>query len=106
MARPGQGGDLPEGFREAHSKENASSDDASQFRTKQEYVDLYRSVRASTIKVLDSLSDDDLAAPGPESFRSMFPLVLDLFNLIATHPLMHAGQFVVVRRQLGKPILI
>jgi hypothetical protein len=28
------------------------------------------------------------------------------FSLIATHPMMHAGQFVVVRRQLGKPILM
>jgi hypothetical protein len=106
MIRPGQGGDLPAGFREAHSKDNTASDDASQFRTKQEYLDLYRSVRESTLKVLDGATDDDLAAPGPEAFRNVFPRVLDLFNLIATHPLMHAGQFVVVRRQLGKPILI
>lgn len=106
MVRPGQGGELPAGFKEAHAKDNTGSDDASQFCTKQEYLDLYRKVREQSVKVLDTLSDDDLAAPGPEAFRNVFPRVLDLFNLIGTHPLMHAGQFVVVRRQLGKPVVI
>jgi hypothetical protein len=52
------------------------------------------------------LPEERLAEPGPEAFRNVFPTMLDLWNLIGTHPLMHAGQFVVVRRQLGKPILI
>jgi hypothetical protein len=106
MVRPGQGGTLPEGFREVHAKENTGSDDPAQFRTKQEYLDLYRSVREQTLKVLDDVTDEELAAPGPEAFRSVFPRVLDMFNLIGTHPLMHAGQFAVVRRQLGKPVVI
>ncbi|HMO87283.1 MAG TPA: DinB family protein, partial [Lacipirellulaceae bacterium] len=42
MARSGEGGQLPAGFREAHAKGNAGSDDPAQFRTKQEYIDLYR----------------------------------------------------------------
>jgi hypothetical protein len=29
-----------------------------------------------------------------------------MFILIATHPMMHAGQFVPVRRALGKPVAI
>ncbi len=106
MVCPGQGGELPAGFREAHSKENTGSDDAAQFKSKQEYLDLYKQVRAKTVAALDALPDEALGAPGPENFRNVFPRVLDLFNLIATHPLMHAGQFVVVRRQLGKPIVI
>ena len=106
MMRPGQGAPLPEGFREAHAKENTGSDDPAQFRTKQEYLDLYHRVREQTLKVLDTMTDDDLAAAGPEAFRNVFPRVLDMFNLIGTHPLMHAGQFAVVRRQLGKPVVI
>jgi hypothetical protein len=106
MVCPGQGAELPEGFREAHAKENIGNDDASQFRTKQEYIDLYRAVRAKTLEALDTLPEERLAEPGPEAFRNVFPRVLDVWNLIGTHPLMHAGQFVVVRRQLGKPILI
>jgi hypothetical protein len=30
----------------------------------------------------------------------------DMFALIASHAMMHPGQFVMVRRQLGKPILM
>ena len=41
-----------------------------------------------------------LDAPSPESFREYFPTVGQMFTLIGTHPMMHAGQFVVVRRQL------
>jgi hypothetical protein len=63
-------------------------------------------VREQTLKVVDTLTDEELGAPGPENFRSVFPRVLDMVNLIGTHPLMHAGQFAVVRRQLGKPVLI
>ena len=55
---------------------------------------------------LAALPDEKLDAPGPERMRPNFPTVGDLFTLIATHPLMHAGQFAVVRRQLGKPVVI
>lgn len=97
---------LPSGFKEAHAKDNAGSDDPAQFHSIREYLDLYKQVRDNTLATLEATSDEELNAPGPEAFRAVFPRVLDLYNLVATHPLMHAGQFVVVRRQLGKPILI
>ena len=65
--RPGQGAELPAGFADVHAKDNTGSDDPAQFRTKQEYLDLYQQVRAKSLTVLDSLTDDDLAAPGPEN---------------------------------------
>lgn len=105
-ACPGQGAALPAGFAEAHAKENSGCDDAAQFKTKQEYLDLYKIVRASTMAALDGFSDADLDGPTPERMRAFFPKVGEYFMLIATHPLMHAGQFVVVRRKLGKPILM
>ncbi len=105
-ACPGQGAPLPAGFAEAHAKENSGSDNASQFKTKQEYLDLYKSVRASTMAALDGFSDDQLDGPTPERMRAFFPKVGEYFTLIATHPMMHAGQFVVVRRKLGKPVLM
>lgn len=106
MVCPGQGAELPTGFAETHSKANTASDDPAQFRTKQEYLDLYKQVREKSIAALDALPEEALAGPGPENFRKVIPRVLDLFNLIGTHPLVHAGQFVVVRRQLGKPVVI
>jgi hypothetical protein len=103
---PGKGGKLPEGFTAAYSKEAREVDDPAKFHTKKEYEDLFAKVRAATVAALQELPDAQLDAPGPEMFRKRFPRVGDLFNLIATHPLMHAGQFVIVRRQLGKPIVI
>ncbi|MCP4191259.1 MAG: DinB family protein [Planctomycetaceae bacterium] len=103
---PGQGAVLPDGFAERHSKETCASDDASSFLTKQEYTDLYQKVRASTLVALEELPDADLDLPSPEWIREKFPSVGHLFALIGCHPMMHVGQFAIVRRELGKPVLI
>ncbi len=102
---PGAAPELPAGFADQHKKENAGSDDASKFCTKQQYTDLFDKVRAATLAALDKLPEADLDQPGPEQMRSFCPTVGSMFNLIATHPMMHAGQFVPVRRALGKPVL-
>jgi uncharacterized damage-inducible protein DinB len=106
MISSAPGASLPAGFAEKHSKENAQSDNPADFCSKQTYLDLYQQVRQASLAALDQMSDQDLDQPAPENFRSMFPNVGYMFTLIATHPLMHAGQYVVVRRQLGKPVLI
>jgi hypothetical protein len=97
---------LPEGFAEAHSKEQTGNDDPSAFQSKKEYQSLHEQVRSATLAALDAYPASDLDKPAPESFRSFCPTMGDMFVLIATHPMMHAGQFAVVRRQLGKPILM
>jgi uncharacterized damage-inducible protein DinB len=106
MVAPGQGGELPAGFAEAHSKDQKDNDNPAAFRTKEEYLDLYQQVRAASLQALDALPEERLDEPGPERMRSMFPTIASFFVLIGTHPLMHAGQFVPVRRELGKPVLI
>lgn len=106
MVCPGSAAELPEGFAEKHSKETVGEDDPAKFCTKQEYLDLIEKVHAATLAALAKLSDDDLDKPGPEHFAQMFPTVGHLFVLIATHGMMHAGQFVPVRRKLGKPVLM
>jgi uncharacterized damage-inducible protein DinB len=103
---PGKAAELPEDFASQHSKETCQSDDPTGFRTKQEYMDLYQTVRTATLAALETLSDSDLDDPSPERLREHFPTVGGVFTLIGSHPMMHAGQFVVVRRQLGKPVLI
>ena len=106
MVSPGAAAELPAGFAEAHSKEMAGEDDASKFCTKQEYLDLVDKVHTATIAALQQCTDEDLDQPGPQEFGDMFPTVGHVYVLIATHPMMHAGQFVPVRRKLGKPILM
>ena len=102
---PGKGAELPEGFAEAHEKETASSDDPSKFLSKDEYLSLYANVHEATLKALDEMSDEQLSEPGPEPFRSFCPTVGHVFVLIGTHPMMHAGQVVPVRRKLNKPVV-
>ncbi|MGI9427415.1 MAG: DinB family protein, partial [Bythopirellula sp.] len=106
MVSPGAAAELPEGFADAHSKEAAGEDDPAKFCTKQEYLELFEKVHAATAAALGQCSDEDLDQPGPENFGDMFPTVGHVYVLIATHPMMHAGQFVPVRRKLGKPILM
>ena len=104
--RPGSCPPLPEGFEANHDREDTTSDDPARFLSKDEYLDLFNAQRAATKAVLDSLTDEDMDAPGPEKFRKMFPTVGNFFVLIGTHVIMHVGQFVAVRRKLNKPIAI
>ena len=106
MVAPGKGGELPNGFVEAHSKETCNNDDPASFQGKEVYVELFDKVRAASLAALDAYSESDFDNAAPEHFRQLCPTMADMFTLIATHPMMHAGQFVIVRRQLDKPVLI
>ncbi|MDG2221574.1 MAG: DinB family protein [Rubripirellula sp.] len=103
---PGKAITLPDGFSEAHTKETCASDVADDFCKKQEYVELYEQIRQATNSALNAATESELAAPAPESFRSFCPTVADVYILMASHPMMHAGQFAVARRKIGKPILM
>ena len=102
---PGKGPALPDGFAEAHSKEQAGNDDPAGFCSKEEYMSLMDTVRDATKNALAELSDEALDAPSPEDFQAFCPTVGHMFVLIGTHPMMHAGQAVPVRRQLDKPVV-
>jgi hypothetical protein len=105
--KPGSCPPLPEGFDARHSKETIGSDDPKAFHTRAEYLALWDAQRAATKAVLESIDDAKLDAPGPERFRSFCPTVGHALNMMGgVHPLMHAGQFVPVRRMLKKPIAI
>ncbi len=103
---PGAAAKLPEGFSAKHSKETTGVDDPTKFCSKQEYLDLMEQVRAASLTALEKIDESELDKPSPEQFRKMFPTVGHIFVLIATHQMMHVGQFVPVRRALGKPIVI
>lgn len=96
---------LPSGFAEKHSNDTAGSDDRGAFLSKDEYLRHYREQRAATLKALEGLSEADFDHPAPEQFRQYCPTVGAVFNMQATHWLMHAGQWAIVRRKLGhKPL--
>ena len=99
---PGSMPPLPEGFKEQHSKEASVNDDPAAFCTKEEYLRLAAEQREATLNALDSLSDDDLDKPAPEQLQRIAPTVAGVFSMQPVHWLMHAGQWVVTRRKLGR----
>jgi hypothetical protein len=106
MICPGAAPELPGGFEKNHGKDAKDSNDPQQFCTKAEYVALMEKVRSATEKALAEQTAEDFDQPGPEHMRQLCPTAGDLWCLIATHGMMHAGQFVPVRRMLGKPVVI
>lgn len=99
---PGTMPALPAGFTEKYAKETAASDRASDFHTKDELLAVYRAQRAATLGKLAALPDAAFEGPAPESMRSYAPTVGAVFSLQGSHWLMHAGQWAVLRRQLGR----
>jgi len=97
--------ELPGGFAERHNKTTASMDPPKGFGTKQEYLTLFGKTRDATIAALDKLSEKDLDKPTQGEMARYAPTLGALLMLNSQHVLMHAGQFSVVRRKLGKPIL-
>jgi len=96
---------LPDGFAEKYTKETSQSDDAAAFDSKEELLRVYQEQRAATLAALEQQSADDLDKPAPEHMQSFVPTAGAAFSLIGGHLLMHAGQWAVIRRQLGKPPL-
>lgn len=94
---------LPDGFAEKHTKETASSDNPGDFCTKAEYLSAMEEQRAGTMALLDRLSDEELNQPSPEQIQMLGPTVGAVIAAQTAHWMMHAGQWVIVRRQLGKP---
>jgi hypothetical protein len=106
MVVPGAGATLPPGFAEKYKTATAQSNELSAFATKVELTTLMTANQEAALKAFASVSDEQLSQPGPPHMQPMFPTVGSILILIATHSLMHCGQFVPVRRALGKPVLI
>ena len=96
---------LPEGFAAAYTRETAASDDPAKFVAKTEYLALMDQMKAASIAAVDATPEADLDLPGPEPLRQYAPTVGAVLMILGTHWLMHAGQFVPIRRKLGKPPL-
>jgi DinB superfamily len=96
---------LPTGFAEQHNKHTAAVDPPSGFATKAEYLDLFNKTREATLAAVDKMSEADFDKPTDGPISKMIPTLGGLAMLAGSHGLMHMGQFSVVRRKLGKPVL-
>jgi hypothetical protein len=93
---------LPSGFREKYTKETAGSNDPANFVKKDELLRLQKEQRAGTLTALAKINESDFEKPTGANYA---PTVAAMLNLQGSHWLMHAGQWVVVRRQCGRPPL-
>jgi hypothetical protein len=98
--------ELPAGFKEAHKAERAKHDGRDSFLSKAEYLALAQKVRAVTMEVVGKLADADLDKPTTGNMAQFAPTLGAFLVLVSNHTLMHAGQFSVIRRKLGKPVLM
>jgi hypothetical protein len=96
---------LPAGFAESYAKEMAACDDPKKFATKDVYLDLANKAKEATLAALDAIPESKLDDPGPEDMREYAPTNAAVLTLLGTHWLMHSGQFIAVRRKLGKPAM-
>ena len=93
---------LPDGFAEKYTKETASINDTAAFHSKEELMAAFETQRAGTIAALEKLSDEDLQKPSPEAMQGYAPNWATAFVMQDAHWVMHAGQWAVIRRQLGR----
>ncbi len=97
---------LPKGFAEQHTKETSAVEPPKGFFTKAQYLELFNATRQVTITAVGQLSPTDLDKPTTGKMANFAPTLGNLFLMIPHHDLMHAGQFTVLRRKLGKPYVM
>ncbi len=98
--------ELPAGFAEKYKRETASENDPAKLGKKAELLALLDKGREAVCKWVATLSAADMAKPAPENLRQFFPTVGHVIYLLPPHLAMHVGQVQVLRRKLGKPILM
>lgn len=101
QAAPGKMPPLPDDFGPRHMKETAAIDDAAAFLSKNDYLALAKKTRADTLAVLAEFPTADFDQP----VSKVPPFVKtagELFLFVGPHWVMHAGQWAIIRRTLGR----
>lgn len=102
---PGSMPELPAGLSEKYSRDQVENDDPTTFLTKAELMEIKEQQKQAISALLDKISDEELMQPAPEKWQMLGPTVGTILQMTGTHWVMHAGQWVAVRRQLGKKAL-
>jgi hypothetical protein len=103
----GAGGDLPplpEGFEKRFSRDEGCPQ-ASEFGDVSVLLPLFNQHRQRLIDAVRRASPEQLNKP-LEKPHPMFANVGEMVLFMSSHSAMHAGQFTIIRRSLGRPPLI
>jgi uncharacterized damage-inducible protein DinB len=93
---------LPAGFAEKYTKETAKLDDPQAFHTKAEYLRIHQEQQQAFLHMLKDTPETDLDKPTPEPLKMLGPKLVNLWTMLGMHWMMHAGQWAVLRRKLGR----
>lgn len=96
---------VPAGWKETFAKGTNTNDDPKGLPTKAELLKFMAGTRDAAMAAVRKLTPADLEKEAPEWVRSFAPTVGHVVQLIGAHWMMHMGQFQVIRRKLGKPVL-
>lgn len=102
---PGKLPELPNGFGEHYTSETAGSDSLDDFHPREELMSLYEEQYAALCSAVESLTDEALSQPVPESISRLGKSVGEIAAFQPLHWLMHVGQWAIIRRKLGRPPL-
>jgi hypothetical protein len=100
-AIPGSVEPLDAEFERRHTKETAGSDDPAAFYRKDEYAMAAKQVRAGVLRAVERLAPEEFDRP-VSGLPPMIRSVGDALLFMASHWLMHVGQWAVTRRKLGR----
>jgi hypothetical protein len=103
--KPGAIPELPAGFKEKFTTETSKIDDPAAFPKKEELLALFEKTRAATALWAGSLTPAEMQQPTPERLARFAATVGHLVYMLPQHVQTHIGQFQVIRRKLGKPVL-
>lgn len=96
---------VPADWKDKFGKGTSATDDAKAFPTKAEVLKVLASLKDAVIEGVKKLKPEDLAKPSPDSAKAFAPTLGNVVLLVGGHMTMHVGQFQVIRRKLGKPVL-
>lgn len=96
--------ELPATFKHySGGKDNQEPPDG--YLSKAAYLEWFNKLRDATLAAVEKVTEADLDRENTGPLKHFAPKLGDLLILICNHTLMHAGQFTVVRRALGKKVL-
>jgi hypothetical protein len=96
---------LPAGWGEKFGKGTNTNDDPKGLPTKAELLKVMAGTVEAAVAAVRKLPPEELNKPSPENIRSFAPTIGHVIGLMGSHWMMHMGQFQVIRRKLGKPVL-
>jgi uncharacterized damage-inducible protein DinB len=97
--------EIPAAIVSLGSERTGKVDPPEGYASKADYLEWLGKLRAITITQVDRLTDADLDRKNTGMMAKFAPTLGELLILMANHTLMHGGQFTVVRRALGKPVV-